>query len=386
MLKQNLKKGFHKAMTLSFILLIAACSNDSINSQNNLSENTEESVNLHPYDVNKHALNKVVCDPMGGGGNNNSQAGLIAELFYLDSTQPHYNRLEDYFQYGTASTQELFFTDLNIPTRMFDSGFPSQTGEVIKDDAGNELIEYFALRFKSVLKLSPEDEEGEYELALLSDDGTIMKFTDIDGVQKIVVNNDGDHETKMGCGDTVHFDHDTTMDVQIEYYQGPRFHISLIPLWRKVDAGTRSEGECGRSGNHRFFDPNNNSLATKTYTDMLLRGWQPIAASNWNLPLKEIFNPCTEGTNPKITDFKVQDIGEGLAIVTWETDIPATAQALVKRSDGSEFITTSDNVLRTSHRVIIDDEIDFGETYIFQGISISADMGKTLSRVIQETF
>ncbi len=387
MLKQYTKTTGKVGFALFFALFFTACSDGMLEGQEESNSNaTAQDANMHPYDVNKHALNKVVCDPMGGGSNGGSQSGLKAELFYLDSSQPDYNRVGDYFQHGTKSTQELFFTDLYVPTRMFDTGFPSQTGEMIKDDQNNELIEYFALKFRSVLKLNPTDLEGDYELALLSDDGTIMRFTDIDGEQQVVVNNDGDHPTKMGCGEVVHFDHDTTVDVEIDYYQGPRHHISLIPLWRKVDANTRAEKECGKLGNHRFFDPNNNSKEKQTYLDMLLRGWQPIHASNWHLPIQEIYNPCVEGTNPRISDFSVQDIGEGVAIVTWTTDIPATSQVLVKRADGSEFVTTSDNVLRTSHRVVIDSEIDFGETYIFQGISISADMGKTLSRVIQETF
>lgn len=370
---------------MTFIYGLTACSGNLFNSEEQAapSENTEP---MHPFDVNQHSINKVVCDPMGGPGNPGPNDGLIAELYYLDSTQPHYNNVQDYFDHGTRSSQKLFFTDLNVPTRLFDTGFPTQTGGVVQNDMGEDLIEYFALRFKSVLKLAPTDMEGNYELAILSDDGTVMRFTDVDGVETLVVDNDHNHPTRMGCGDTVYFDHDTSIDVRLDYYQGPRYHISLIPMWRRVDQSTQVEPECGKKGNSRYFDFNNNSTPQQAYLDMLLRGWQPIAAENWHLPPSSIFNPCMQGTTPVISNFNVLDIGEGVAIVTWNTDIPATAQVLWTDSQGTQTLTPSDNVLRTSHQVVIDQGINFGQTYTFQGVSISADMGKALSRVLQETF
>lgn len=378
------KKMILKPFLTAFFLVLAACSPQIFQSQNK--EILEQSsTDTHAYDVNMYKLNKVVCDPMGGPGNPGPNDGLIAELFYLNSTQPHYQRVLDYILNGTASTQKLFFSDLNVPTRLFNTGFPIQTGSMVKDDAGNDLIEYFGLRFKSVLKLAPTDASGEYELALLSDDGAVMKIVDDDGVHRVVVNNDSDHPTRMGCGQKLMFDHETEYDVVIDYYQGPRYNISLIPMWRKVTSTTPAETECGQSGNARYFDYNNNSTPTQKYLGLLARGWKPIHADNWHLPPMAIYNPCTEGKAPVISNFSVLDTREGEVIVRWNTDVPATSQVLVRDSQGRETVTTSDNVLRTQHHIVIGQgTIQFGQTYSFQGISIAADMGKALSRVIEE--
>ncbi len=335
----------------------------------------------HAYDVNLYKMNKVVCDPMGGGGDPGMQSGLKAELYYLTAGQPHYQNVQEYYDHGTKSTQDLFFSDLNVPTRLFGEGFPIQSGGLVQDDQGQDLIEYFALRFKSTLKLTPDDPEGDYELALLSDDGSLLRFNG-----QGVVDNDHNHPTRMGCGDTVFMSYDSSFETEIDYYQGPRHHISLIPMWRRVTAGTQPESECGKLGNSRYFDFNNGSTPTNNYLGLLARGWKPIASGNWHLPAEASYNPCVEGTNPVISNFAVIDIGEGFAQVVWNTDIPATSQVMVTDANGVQTITDSDNVLRTSHQIIIDDGIDFGETYQFQAISISADMGKSLSEIIEETF
>lgn len=379
------QKTIETILLTTFALVFAACSPQSFESQGQHETTEQGSNNYHPYDVNLYKMNKVVCDPMGNPGNPGPNDGLIAELFYLNSNQPHYQNVLDYIMSGTKSTQKLFFSDLNVPTRLFNTGFPTQTGAMVKDDAGNDLIEYFGLRFKSVLKLSEDDEAGEYEMALLSDDGAIMKVVDDDGVQRVVVDNDHDHPTRMGCGGKLQFNHATAYDVVIDYYQGPRYHISLIPMWRKVTANTQPETECGQLGNERYFDYNNNSTPQQKYLAMLARGWKPIHADNWHLPPMAIYNPCTEGKAPVISNFTVIDTREGEVIVRWNTDVPATAQVLVRDSQGNETVTSSDNVLRTQHQVVVGPgTIQFGQTYSFQGISISADMGKAMSRVIEE--
>jgi len=42
------------------------------------------------YDVNLYPLNKVVCDPWGGGGSGSPQKGVKASLFYRGADQPRY--------------------------------------------------------------------------------------------------------------------------------------------------------------------------------------------------------------------------------------------------------------------------------------------------------
>lgn len=380
MMTNNLPVQF---MIRSFFVLSVAvgCSQPSAN-QSSLSDNS--SFAATQFDVNQYKLNKVVCDPLGDSQPVNSDGGLIAELFYVDARLHHHSRVQDYFDEGTQSTQKLFFTNIDVPTRVFDTGFPSQTGSKIHDDNGNELIEYFALRFKSVLTLGPDDQEGDYEFALLSDDGAILKMIDINGEETIIVDNDGDHPSKFGCGNqTVHMSRDTAIDVRLEYYQGPRRHIALVPMWRKVDSSTPEEKECGGLGNGRYFDFNHNSQPKKHYLDLLARGWKPIASENWQLPPSSIFNPCKEGTPAQISNFSVQATDNAEMVVTWQTDLPATSQVLIKDDQGNEWMTDSDNVLRTSHSIFVSEGLSRGHSYVVQGVSITEDFGKSLSRVLQ---
>ncbi len=377
------KNWMQISLGLSFSCLVACSNGESTPEAFTPSENTPD-VEYHHLDVNTFHLNKVVCDPMGGNGNPGPGDGLIAELFYLDTKAHQFKGVQDFFDNGTRSTQKLFFTDINVPTRVFDTGFPSETGSVVQNDEGEDLIEYFALKFKSVLKLGPDDEEGMYELALLADDGAILKVIDIDGNENILVDNDGVHPSRFGCASkSIYMDSSTTLDVRLEYFQGPRHHISLIPMWRKVDANTPSEKECGQQGNGRYFKFNHNSEPQKKYLDLLDRGWKPIAAENWELPLSSIFNPCQDGTPAKISNFAVEKIAEDKLAVTWQTDLPATSQVLVRDSKGNEWMTTSDNILRTSHQVVIGQGLTKGETYILQGVAITSDLGKSLGRVLQ---
>ncbi len=334
---------------------------------------------LGTFDVNMYPLNKLVCDPMGGGGPLNPGKGLKASLYYTRPDQPHYSKLSDYFANGIKSPQAMFFSQINVPTRKFALGFPTETGGIVRDDAGNNLIEYFAIRFSTVLKLTQNDSNGVYEFALLSDDGTTMKTT-VQGQDTILVSNDGDHPTKMGCGiQTLNMTQDSEYLVDFEYYQGPRYHISFIPLWRKKSASNPVETECGKSGNSRYFDFENNSAPQQAYKDILARGWKPIAPENYNLPISAIFNPCVTGVAPHITGFIAEDLFFGRVRVAWNTDIPASSQVrYLDVSSGVEMLSNSDNMLRTQHEIILDG-LTVGQSYTFQGVSISDDYGKSIS-------
>ena len=113
-----------------------------------------EEIVMSKLDVNKYPINKVVCDPMGGDNDPRSNAGLKAELYWLGANAAAPTNTSDLIARGTKSDRSLFFTQLNTPTRLFDMGFNNSLGQPIQDDTGNKLIERFALRFKSVLRLA----------------------------------------------------------------------------------------------------------------------------------------------------------------------------------------------------------------------------------------
>lgn len=337
---------------------------------------------LNTFDVNLYALNKLVCDPFDGGPSNptdpNYGRGLKANLYYLRDDQPRYQTVVDYINSGMRADQYLFFTSLNVPTRMFNIGFPTESGSLVKRDDGENLYEYFALRLSTVLQLGPDDEPGDYEMAILSDDGAIMRLRGADGQYQTIVDNDGDHPTKMGCGGTITMTRETQKLMQFDYYQGPRYHIAVIPMWRKKVQGQAAEPLCGQNGNNLFFDENT-SAPKAAYNALLSRGWKPLDMDNYSLPASTIFNPCEPGIAPVISNFSVEDIIDGAVVARWTTDIPATSQLrYVDMATGAEELTIADNELRTEHEVLVR-ALKPGRQYLFQGVSISDSYGKSLS-------
>ncbi|MEK6774559.1 MAG: fibronectin type III domain-containing protein [Bdellovibrionota bacterium] len=382
-----------------------ACSQDKpSNPEDGTSKSS--SVNLSKYDVNSFPLNKLVCDPFGGGGGPETpQNGIKATLFYRGLNAPRYYRVMDYINSAVKSDQTLFFNRVDVPTRMFTEGFPLQTGGKVKDDSGSQLIEYFALKMETTLQLTADDQEGDYELALLSDDGTILKIQDpatgANPAWETLVLNDGDSPTRMGCSSrVVRMTRDKKIPLQLYYYQGPRYHISNMLIWRKsLTAG--QDADCGKFGNNFYFDPNNNSNPLE-WINLTLRGWKVIQDANYLLPQEssnqtngdaniddvtpqQNYNACFEGQIPKIDNLKVDQVTLTDIFLSWTTDIPSTAQAIVINTvTGDKFITISDNVLRTAHTVHVSG-LSPGTTYRLQAVSVSQDLGKGISSAIEVT-
>lgn len=378
-----MKSFFKFASVVALLIATQGCLNSKDGKTTEVATNPEVGP-LAVFDTNMYPLNKVVCDPFDPGtpGPND---GLFAQLYYRGQGQDRWYSATDFINQGQKSQQKLFFSALNVPTRAFSMGFPSETGASVMDDAGTVLNEYFALSFSSVLKLTSTDEEGEYEFALLSDDGAMMYVRDGDGVYQPIVSNDGDHPTRLGCGQKMNLTHASELVVKLDYYQGPRYHISLIPMWRKITSSTVAETRCGQSGNDLFFDSNNNSQPKPAYNELLARGWKPIHADNWNLPAYAVFNPCTPGTTPVISDFVLSANVEGFVAFSWHTNIPATGQLLIKNvATGEEILTVSDNRLLVDH-FIAKTDLAVGTTYEIRAVSISADYGKTISNPITIT-
>lgn len=372
---------------VSLQLVIASCGIKNGLEAANITVTAEgPALKMSKVDVNANPLDKTVCDPFGGIPAENLQQGIRASLHYLMAGQPPLTRSEDYVTFARKSDQKLFFADLNVPTRMFERGFATQTNDVLKDDGGTKLIEYFGVKFESILKLTDNDVEGEYELALLSDDGTTLKAisgTKENPILTTIIDNDGDHPTRMGCASqTLLLSKDKSLPFMLTYYQGPRYHISNILMWRQA-TGTKDPA-CGDTGNEHFFDPN--TLAPKKpYNDLLARGWKPVPASNFFIPKDESYNPCVEGTNPVISDFKAVEVFSDGAQFVWKTDIAATSQIkIINKNTGEVILTHSDNALRSIHRVSITG-LQASTTYRAQAVSVSEDLGHSMSEVIEFT-
>lgn len=212
----------------------------------------------------------------------------------------------------------------------------------------------------------------------MSDDGARLKYKDPrDDTWKELINNDGDHPTRLGCGTTViSMNRRTQIPLEIIYYQGPRFHIANILLWRKAtEAG--KDPLCGQSGNSLYFDADKQSAPQQAYKDLLARAWKPVTAEN--LWLDGTYNPCVAGKKPVISQFQNVEISITSASFRWATNIPASTQIrLINVATGEEILTNTDNLLRTNHEVFVTG-LRSGTTYRVQAVSISQDLGNTLS-------
>lgn len=351
-------------------------------------EITATGLSKSAFDVNLYPVTKTVCDPWGDTPDPRSNQGLISELWWLEPGTPRPSTVAGMIANGKKSDRKLFFSTLNVPTRMFNLGFASETGDTVKADDQSTLIEYFAMKFNSVLRLAPTQPAAMYEFAILSDDGAVMKFRDSDGVYRANVDNDGNHPTRLGCGGApVAMNAETEIPMSLEYYQGPRYHISLIVLMReyKADRVGNKNGKdpaCGVTGNDTWFDPNKGSAPKKAYQDLLARGWAPLTKDNYALGNQVLFNPCKDGVAPVVTNFQVLERFNDGFVVQWTTDIPATSSVVVTDPNGNAVATPADNMLRTSHLVRTTGQLP-NTLYRIQAVSISDSYGRTITPQIQ---
>ena len=355
-----------------------------------LSKVTGQIVGLMKYDINRYPSNKLVCDPFAVDPvpSTTFENGIKAELFYRDVGQPRYYKTTDYFEKTTKSDKTVFLTDVNVPTRVFSDGFTTPTGAALTTNNGQKLVEYFALKMKTNIILTAEDEPGEYELALLSDDGAnlIIKSGDGDGADEILIAHDGDHPTKMGCATrTVRFRPNVMLPIELTYYQGPLYNIANVLVWRKAtEAG--KDPSCNKLGNQLFWDYKNKSEPQPEFTGMQSRGWKILKPGNFMVAKdKGEYNPCVPAVPPVISDFEVGEVILQSTSFHWTTDLPATSQVLlINTRTGVEILTDSDNNLRTDHTISVDG-LDSGTTYKVRAISIGQDLGRAQSSELQFT-
>ncbi len=370
---------------VGFLSLLACSKGQNLSSGSPIYQETYGTpVAYLKYDINANPLDKTVCDPFNDQPAVAVDKGVKASLFYQPAGQPRLSNSMDYVTKAHASGQKLFFADLNVPTRLFNQGFASQTHDVVNDDQGQKLIEYFGLKFETTLKLAANDEEGDYELALLADDGTTLKVGAGD-IQNVLISNDGDHPTRMGCAsDIVHMTKDSSLPITLTYYQGPRYHIANVLLWRKANQAGK-DVLCGQNGNNLFFDPDHGSAPQSAFLSLQARGWKVVSQDNFYLPASESYNPCVQGTAPVIANFMTNEIFSSGVFLSWETDLPASSQVkIVNKATGEVVLTAADNALRTTHSVQVLG-LAPGTDYTAQAVSITADLGRDLSDILNFT-
>lgn len=298
-----MKFDFRKASIARYILFLPLLFSIFQNCSSDVQFNTDEVLAL----VNDQDT-PIICDPIVSGGSITScdelTNGFIGEIFYFlnKSTSPDIpsvvydindNALsfpdaivsvEQFFQSGFKLPARLYLSKIETPTIKFSNGFQDSTGATLKDESGQTLIEGFAFKLSSYLKLPESLESGDYEFALLSDDGSILEMdTNGDLSFETIVSNDNLHSTRLGCSSTsVSLQSNKLIPVRMKYYQGPRAHIAFTLLARRLGPGQLpgQDVDCGYTSSSAFYgsDPNQNpnyvpDLVNSKFGALISRGW-----------------------------------------------------------------------------------------------------------------
>lgn len=304
---------------------------------------------------------RTICDPFKTNSPQAQDRGLFGNLLYLTDDQPRYATVSDYINNAHIADALIYLDRLFTPTRPFDRGFYTQSGDLVTNINGTTLYEYFALRLQAQLQLAANENPGYYQLAVLADDGALLKIPDGNGGERIIVDNDGTHPTKMACAtEPIYLDRDTKIPMIMEYYQGPRYHISLVAMWRPWPDGVNDTNPvndyyCGRQGNSLYFDSTKDPVESKTaFYELLSRNWKVLENENYFFPQQEV-NPCVPAEETlAISAYSITNIQRDRVTLVWTTNVASTSQGESKNVS-TNVITPSniDTNLVQSHSLTI---------------------------------
>ncbi|WP_159455168.1 PA14 domain-containing protein [Pseudobacteriovorax antillogorgiicola] len=133
--------------------------------------------------------------------------GLVGQVFELAAQT---QSLPDFGLYTEKA--RIVVNNLDVPERAFDTGFPGLP----------ELFEWFGIQFLGEIEIP---ESGQYWFRLTADDGSNLYIGD-----EKVIDNDGVHATKSVDG-SIYLEKGSH-PIRVDYFQGPRYHITLQLLWK----------------------------------------------------------------------------------------------------------------------------------------------------------
>jgi hypothetical protein len=297
MLKSTTTQSIRLSLIAFLTMLpLAGCDSDTV-------QVGETSVGINTsFDEQPNA----VCNPFGGTGAvigdmvpTTSRNGLIGKIYSGDGADETWTHASDYQTRGTELDATLYLDQLNVPTREFSRGFVTNAGATLQTPNGDTLYEWFGLKVESEIRLTSDQAEGRYQFAVLSDDGAVFSIDDTGTGLRRLINNDGLIPTTMRCAqEGIELTRASSIPIRVDYFQGPRFHVSLMLMWRKLPDvnASLSDTACDKGGNYVFFNPDFvPSTPTTLYNDMLARGWKVVQPANYHLPESVGSNPCSGG-------------------------------------------------------------------------------------------
>jgi hypothetical protein len=221
----------------------------------------------------------LICNPLGGGATGGSgpgngpieppsvpqaRLGLIAQLY---EGQNQWNNIDKYFSHGYKHQENIYFSNFNVPTRSFDEGFGYGPDDYLKNRHGEKLIEWFAIEAKGNITLPESESAGSYHLATLSDDGIRIKVSG-----EIILNNPNTHGATLDCASKlIVLNKGEEKPFELAYFQGPRFHIALITMIKKID-------------DPQAFKKSSACSTGQSYQKLIDEGYKVVSPSWYTLP------------------------------------------------------------------------------------------------------
>lgn len=189
----------------------------------------------------------TVCDPLTSPTqcDMQSSSGLKGKIYYLTPEQHNsfFNndlnnaKLDDYKTYGIKVPVNLALSSVNVTPRSWDVGFAIDSNNFVVKENGEKLFEWFHIDVSGSITLP----EGDYQFATLSDDGMRVTIDD-----QVIINDDGVHSASYKCANQmISFSKNQKRKIRVEYFQGPRFRISMQLLVRPSSLQNQN---CGASG------------------------------------------------------------------------------------------------------------------------------------------
>lgn len=261
---------------------------------------------------------EIDCSNFSVNGSNdvclNSKNGLIGHLYYLlDKTDgktiaPYLydkndqalafngsvlNSVNVVIDRGYTSNTYILMSQVEVPALPFTSGFQLDDGSYLKDTSGKILIEGFALDLKGGLQLAPGMSGGQYEVAIISDDGSLLDVDlNNDGNLQTIIQNDGYHPPKMGCStQSITLNSSSKVPIRLRYYQGPRTTIALTLVMRKLADGQMpgQDPKCGATDDGTFFWFGSSTTSQGYAPNFTTSPFGNLLSRGWFVPQKEMF-------------------------------------------------------------------------------------------------
>jgi hypothetical protein len=242
-------------------------------------------------------IRQVICDALSNSNNTSptcpTVSGLTGNLYYLSAAQRAlypgsagvqslssiFNSVEKIVGVNNdqvkRSSAFLKFSSLNIVPQAWTNGF-KYGSDYVRDDGGTILIEWFGFDLNTSLTLAPEDSEGLYELAAISDDGITVQRND---TKAFIINAAPLSSPILHCmsdkTQQLNLTHGKLVPINVKYFQGPREFLALQLFWRKVSP-TNSYSLCGQSAQ--------DSSSPASAAGMAAAGWVLLKTSNYVAP------------------------------------------------------------------------------------------------------